>query len=204
MSQKKWQWFGKNEGFTVDTHVIRLANQWGLTKHGKNAVKVEKDLMKLFPTSTPSKDNSSKSWPEPMRSAPPARKWAATVATVMAAKAQSSFCGGAAKVWLSHDSLSSWSELICDMEDTCESIHRTGSNHNISQNSFPFFAWCRLPFNLSYLLLASSWRGGGNGFSSSAWCLSVVRRQKIWSNTACFSMRSRNPMKQVGLYGNYI
>ncbi len=43
-----WQWFGKNEGFTVDTHVIRLANWFGLTTH-KDPVKIEQDLCKLFP-----------------------------------------------------------------------------------------------------------------------------------------------------------
>lgn len=43
-----WQWFGKNEGFTVDTHVIRLANWLGLTNH-KDPVKIEQDLMQLFP-----------------------------------------------------------------------------------------------------------------------------------------------------------
>ncbi len=43
-----WQWFGKNEGFTVDTHVIRLSNWFGLSE-GKNAVKIERDLIKLFP-----------------------------------------------------------------------------------------------------------------------------------------------------------
>lgn len=43
-----WQWFGKNEGFTVDTHVIRLANWFGLTKE-KDPVKIERDLMELFP-----------------------------------------------------------------------------------------------------------------------------------------------------------
>jgi len=45
-----WQWFGKNEGFTVDTHVLRLAKWLGLSKH-TDPVKVEKDLMQLFPQS---------------------------------------------------------------------------------------------------------------------------------------------------------
>lgn len=43
-----WQWFGKNEGFTVDTHVIRLSNWFGLTKSHDPKV-IEQDLMKLFP-----------------------------------------------------------------------------------------------------------------------------------------------------------
>ncbi len=40
--------FGKNEGIVVDTHVTRIANKLKLTKH-KDAVKIEKDLMKLVP-----------------------------------------------------------------------------------------------------------------------------------------------------------
>jgi endonuclease III len=40
--------YGINLGFTVDTHVTRLANRLGFTKH-QNAVKIEQDLMKLFP-----------------------------------------------------------------------------------------------------------------------------------------------------------
>lgn len=43
-----WQWFHKNIGFTVDTHVIRLANWFGLTD-SKDPKKIEKDLMELFP-----------------------------------------------------------------------------------------------------------------------------------------------------------
>lgn len=46
-----YQWFGKNEGFTVDTHVLRLAKWFGLTKH-KDPVKVERDLMALFAQDT--------------------------------------------------------------------------------------------------------------------------------------------------------
>lgn len=47
------EWFAKNglvepEGFVVDTHVIRVSNRLGLTKH-KSPEKIEKDLMKLFP-----------------------------------------------------------------------------------------------------------------------------------------------------------
>jgi endonuclease-3 len=42
------QWFEKNEGFVVDTHVIRLANWFGLTTHS-DPVKIEKDLMEVFP-----------------------------------------------------------------------------------------------------------------------------------------------------------
>lgn len=47
------EWFAKHEGilpegFVVDTHVIRVANRLGLTKH-KDPVKIEQDMMKLFP-----------------------------------------------------------------------------------------------------------------------------------------------------------
>ena len=41
-------WYGKNEGVVVDTHVKRLSNRLGLTKE-QNPVKIEKDLMKLYP-----------------------------------------------------------------------------------------------------------------------------------------------------------
>jgi len=41
--------FGKNVGVVVDTHVKRLSNRFGLTKHKKNTGKIEKDLMALFP-----------------------------------------------------------------------------------------------------------------------------------------------------------
>ncbi len=40
--------FNINEGVVVDTHVNRLANRFGLTTH-TDPVKVEKDLMALFP-----------------------------------------------------------------------------------------------------------------------------------------------------------
>lgn len=40
--------FGINEGVVVDTHVRRLANRFGLTKH-QDPVKIERDLMALFP-----------------------------------------------------------------------------------------------------------------------------------------------------------
>lgn len=44
--------FGKNEGVVVDTHVGRLSVRLGLTwsaKNGKDAVKIERDLMQVFP-----------------------------------------------------------------------------------------------------------------------------------------------------------
>jgi len=44
--------FGKNEGIVVDTHVGRLATRLGLTwtsKDGKDAVKIERDMIKLHP-----------------------------------------------------------------------------------------------------------------------------------------------------------
>lgn len=41
--------FGKNEGVVVDTHVVRLANLFGLTDHKKDPVKIEKDLMEVLP-----------------------------------------------------------------------------------------------------------------------------------------------------------
>ena len=40
--------FAKHEGVAVDTHVIRLSNRMGLTRH-KTAEKIERDLMALFP-----------------------------------------------------------------------------------------------------------------------------------------------------------
>ncbi len=43
-------WYGKNEGVVVDTHVKRLSNRLGLTNE-KNPVKIEKDLMQLYPRS---------------------------------------------------------------------------------------------------------------------------------------------------------
>lgn len=41
--------FGTNVGVTVDTHVTRLANRLGLTKHPSDAVKIEQDLMEIVP-----------------------------------------------------------------------------------------------------------------------------------------------------------
>ena len=40
--------FGKNEGVVVDTHVARLSQRFGLTKHS-DPKKIETDLMKLVP-----------------------------------------------------------------------------------------------------------------------------------------------------------
>lgn len=40
--------FGKQEGIAVDTHVSRLSQRLGLTKN-TDAVKIEKDLMAVFP-----------------------------------------------------------------------------------------------------------------------------------------------------------
>ena len=40
--------FGVNEGIAVDTHVIRLSNQLGLTEH-RDPTKIERDLMTLYP-----------------------------------------------------------------------------------------------------------------------------------------------------------
>jgi endonuclease-3 len=45
-------WFGKSEGIVVDTHVGRLALRLGLlttARDDKDAVKIEQDLMQLFP-----------------------------------------------------------------------------------------------------------------------------------------------------------
>jgi endonuclease-3 len=45
-------WFGKNEGFVVDTHIGRLAHRLGVTwrsRDDKDAVKIEQDLMEVFP-----------------------------------------------------------------------------------------------------------------------------------------------------------
>ena len=41
--------FNKNEGVVVDTHVGRLSQRFGLTKE-TTPVKIERDLMSLFPT----------------------------------------------------------------------------------------------------------------------------------------------------------
>jgi len=41
--------FGLNVGVTVDTHVTRLSNRLGLTKHTIDAVKIERDLMPIVP-----------------------------------------------------------------------------------------------------------------------------------------------------------
>lgn len=44
--------FGRNDGVVVDTHVGRLATRLGLTwssKNGKDAVKIERDLMEVIP-----------------------------------------------------------------------------------------------------------------------------------------------------------
>lgn len=43
-----WGAFGINEGLAVDTHVGRIALRLGLTAH-KDPVRVERDLMALFP-----------------------------------------------------------------------------------------------------------------------------------------------------------
>jgi len=40
--------FGMNEGVVVDTHVARLSQRLGLTRH-KDPIRIERDLMKLFP-----------------------------------------------------------------------------------------------------------------------------------------------------------
>lgn len=41
--------FGINVGVTVDTHVTRLSNRLGLTKHESDAVKIEQDLIPIVP-----------------------------------------------------------------------------------------------------------------------------------------------------------
>lgn len=40
--------FGKNEGVVVDTHVARLSQRLGFTKH-KDPIKIEQDLMEVVP-----------------------------------------------------------------------------------------------------------------------------------------------------------
>ena len=40
--------YGIVEGIAIDTHCIRLTQRWGLTKN-KDAVKIERDLMKIIP-----------------------------------------------------------------------------------------------------------------------------------------------------------
>jgi endonuclease-3 len=41
--------FGINAGVVVDTHVKRISNRFGLTRHQQNTDKIERDLMALFP-----------------------------------------------------------------------------------------------------------------------------------------------------------
>lgn len=41
-------WFKNNQGIAVDTHVMRLCKNFGLSKH-IDPLKIEQDLMKLFP-----------------------------------------------------------------------------------------------------------------------------------------------------------
>jgi endonuclease-3 len=41
--------FNQNVGVVVDTHVTRVSNRLGLTKHAVDAVKIEQDLMKVVP-----------------------------------------------------------------------------------------------------------------------------------------------------------
>jgi len=41
--------FRINVGVTVDTHVTRLSNRLGLTKHPSDAVKIEQDLIEIVP-----------------------------------------------------------------------------------------------------------------------------------------------------------
>lgn len=45
-----WQSYGITEGIAVDTHVKRVSYRLGLTNH-KDPVKIEKDLMELYPKS---------------------------------------------------------------------------------------------------------------------------------------------------------
>jgi len=41
--------FDQNVGVVVDTHVTRVSNRLGLTKHAVDAVKIEQDLMQIVP-----------------------------------------------------------------------------------------------------------------------------------------------------------
>ena len=41
--------FNQNVGVVVDTHVTRVSNRLGLTKHAIDAVKIEQDLMQVVP-----------------------------------------------------------------------------------------------------------------------------------------------------------
>ena len=45
-----WGAFGINQGLAVDTHVKRISFRLGLTKN-TDPVKIEQDLMKIFPQS---------------------------------------------------------------------------------------------------------------------------------------------------------
>lgn len=44
-----WNAFGKNVGFVVDTHVLKITNRTGIIKNDRNPERVEKSLMKIFP-----------------------------------------------------------------------------------------------------------------------------------------------------------
>ncbi|MCF7847026.1 MAG: endonuclease III [Candidatus Gracilibacteria bacterium] len=44
-----WTAFGKNEGFVVDTHVLKITNRAGLIKNDRNPERVEQKLMQIFP-----------------------------------------------------------------------------------------------------------------------------------------------------------
>ena len=46
-----WGAFGINEGLAVDTHVKRISRRLGLTQYD-DPVRIERDLMKLFPRDT--------------------------------------------------------------------------------------------------------------------------------------------------------
>jgi len=41
--------FGRNVGVVVDTHVTRVSNRLGLTRHKSDAIKIEEDLMQIVP-----------------------------------------------------------------------------------------------------------------------------------------------------------
>lgn len=41
-------WFKQNEGFVVDTHVLRLTKRLGWTRH-RDPIRVERDMMRLVP-----------------------------------------------------------------------------------------------------------------------------------------------------------
>lgn len=69
--------FSKNEGVVVDTHVGRLSQRLGLTKFS-DPVRIEQDLMKLFPRQAWTDLSHTGSSSTAAAAAPPANRIART------------------------------------------------------------------------------------------------------------------------------